>query len=233
MIKGRNGWSVELSTIENIVDGTDFWSITMANGWSMFVDKDECDGFVPQVGDWILTEQAVNPVVTVIIEGRVIRHKTPKQVEADHQTFLNKNRLRKLEAFVSEGDKLRERIKALPLPLRKRMARFEAESGDEFLIDSAPYEMYALEGAAALLRKVMDLGYITDVDNPADDGGADLDGAVQWINDWWDINSKNHEPPYDYEKQMELVPDFGDGHSGNTAAAAKWLAVAVLEGKEV
>lgn len=230
MIKGRNGWTVNLSTIEKVAGWEDSWQITKPDGWSLSIHKDECDGFVPQEGDWILTEQAVNTIATIIIEGRVIRRKTPTQVEADHKAFCDGNRLRKLEAFVSEGDELRRRINVLPLPLRKRMARFEAEDGVEFLIDSAPYEMYALEGAAALLRKVMDLGYITDVDNPAD-GDADLDGAVQWIEDWWSLNTAEHD--YDYEKQKKLVPDFGEGHSGWTASAAKGLAVAILKGKEV
>jgi hypothetical protein len=236
LIRNRYDWPVELTTIEKVdADNEDGGvSIKKADGWSMFIRGDELDGFVPEPGDWILTEQPVNNIATIIIEGRVIRRKNKRQVEEEHKNFSNNYRLEKLERYVKEGDELKKRVEKLPLPLRLRMARFAAESGEEFWIDSAGYEMYALEGAAALLRKVKELGYINDVDDPAGSTNTiAVNDAIKWIKDWWAINSKDHNPPYDYKKQMEIVPDFGDGHSGNTAGAAYGLAIRILEGHEV
>lgn len=229
MIKNRNGWPVEISTIQRTEFSDSGVSITKDDGWSLFVSADELDGFVPEVGDWILTESPVNQLATIIIEGRVIRRRSPREIDAEHEAFCNKFRLDKLERYIKEGDDLKRRAETLPLPLRLRMARFAAAGGVDFWIDDAPYEMYALEGAAALLRKVEELGLIESVDGPFE--GADA--AVEWIENWWNINSDKHDPPYDYKKQMEIVPDFGDGHSGNTAGAAKGLAILILKGESV
>lgn len=231
MIYGRNDWPVSLETIEKIDDEGDSYAIKKSDGWSMFISKDECDGFVPQVGDWILTEQPVNNIATVIIEGRVLRHKSPKQIEAEHKVFKDNYRLRRLEAYVSEGEALKERVKNLHPVLQARMARFAAEHGVEFWIDSAPYEMAVLEGAQALLNKTADLFGA----NWAEENGTDEDRAevaaksIKWIEDWWTLNTK--EGGYDYAKQMELVPDFGDGHSGNTAGMAYRIALMILKGE--
>jgi hypothetical protein len=232
MIRGRNDYPVNLDTIEKVDDEGESYAIKKSDGWSMWIGKSECDGFVPKVGDWILTETPVNNISTIIIEGRVIRHKLPAQVDAEFQQFRKNLRLERLERYVANKDKMEQRVKALPLPLRLRMNRFSEESGMDFWIESADYEMFALEGAAALLRKVQELGYIANVDYPAHEGN-DCEGAIKWIEDWWKINSKDHDPPYDYKKQMEIVPDFGDGHSGNTAGAAYALAHHLLAGKDV
>ena len=181
---------------------------------------------------WILTENPVNNIATVIIEGRVLRRKSVKVIEAERKSFSDSYRLRKLEAYVSDGEALKERAANLPKPLAERMERFAQESGVEFWIDSAPYEMFALEGAAALLKKAADevgLAY-NGFDFASTSNGKEQE-AIQWIEDWWALNTKEHD--YNYKKQMELVPDFGDGHSGNTAGAACALALAVLRGEEV
>ena len=232
MIRNRNDWPVEISTIRAVdIDDDGDARITKTDGWSLFIHADELDGFQPREGDWILTEQPVNNIATIIIEGRVLRHKTKRQIQNDHKAFSDSYHRKKLERYINEGDNLKTRAESLPLALRNRMRRFADEGGVDFWVDDAPYEMYALEGAAALLRKVHELSLINSTDHP--ENGPDVEGAVKWINDWWDINSDKHDPPYDYKKQMEIVPDFGDEHSGNTAGAAKALAVLILEGEEV
>lgn len=219
----RHGHNVEAATITKIDESDDGYAIDREPGWGTFwLSKDECNGFVPQVGDAIVVfTRNFSLVVGVIIENHVIRYKTAKQYEQDHKKMVEGFRLRKLEAYVEHGDELKARVEKLPAPLRERMHRFADEDGVEFWVDSAPYEMAVMEGAAALLKKVHELS----LDRPED--------AISWINDWWDINSDKHNPPYDYKKQMEIVPDFGEGHSGFTASAAKGMAIAVLEGKEV
>ena len=220
-MKNRDGQRIELSEIDRVDDEGDSFSVRQKGGWSLFISKSECGDFVPAVGDWMLVSyHGFNTIAGIIIEGRVIRSKSTAEIEADHEQWKKNLRLERLERYVTHGEALKERVKNLHPVLQARMARFAAEGGVDFWIESAGYEMACLEGAQALLNKVADLG-ISD------------NAAVKWINDWWDINSAKHDPPYDYKKQMEIVPDFGDGHSGNTAGAAKALAIFILEGREV
>ena len=214
MIKNRHGWPVEISTIQRTEFSDSGVSITKDDGWSLFVSADELDGFVPEVGDWILTESPVNQLATIIIEGRVIRRRSPREIDAEHEAFCNKFRLDKLEEYIEHGDELKERVKKLHPVLQARMSRFAEEDGVEFWIDSAPYEMACLEGAQALLNKVAELDLY-------DGGNTGYEAAIQWIEDWWKL---------DYKEQMTQVPDFGEGHSGNTAAVAKHIARIILQG---
>lgn len=237
-MKNRDGYEVEVAPITEV----DFYddggcAITRGvPGWGTFgIGADELNGFKPQVGDIVIVyTQGFSSIRGIVIDGRVLRYTTPAQAEADHEQWKKNWRLEKLERYVAEGDDLKARAAALPLPLRERMERFAKEGGVEFWIESADYEMYALEGAAALIRKVHELGFIHSSHTNfgvAEGENDDIEGAVKWIKDWWDINSEKHG--YDYKRQMELVPDFGDGHSGNTAGAAYALAVRILEGEGI
>lgn len=220
-VKNRHDQDVELDTISNVVIRDDGVEINRTNGWgTLFISNEELDGFVPQVCDAIVTMTTNFSFVRgIIIENRVIRYTTAKQAEKEAKQFTDNIRLRKLEAYIKHGDALRQRVQKLHPRLRARMERFAAEGGVEFWIDSAPYEMAVLEGANALLNKVETLG------------ARDNQVKINWINAWWNMNTQ--EGGYDYKGQMEAVPDFGDGHSGFTASAAKSLAVAILEGQDV
>lgn len=216
-MQDRNGWNVELHKVESF--DPEYNSITFEGGTTFGLSEDELDGFVPQPGDvCVLTTKNYSMVMGVIIEGRVLRRKTLAQANRERQQMLDGFRLERLEAYVKDGDELKRRVEKLHPRLRARMYRFAAESGVEFWIEDASYEMYALEGANVLLNKVNSLGLTGD-------------NAVEWIKEWASLNTAEHN--YDYAKQMEMVPDFGDGHSGNTYGAAVGIAKAVLEGKEV
>jgi len=226
----REGQKIELTTLSKVEEHENGFDLTQRGGWTFSVSKDECNGFVPQAGDWILTSyEGFNTIAGIIVEGHVLRAKTSKQVADEHAQWVKNYRLEKLERYVKHGEALKERVKNLHPVLQARMNRFASESGVEFWIDSAPYGMACLEGAQALLNKVAELGLIANSHDEFKAG--EHQAAVDWVNDWWDINSDKHDPPYDYKKQMELVPDFGDGHSGNTAAAAKSIAVMILQGR--
>lgn len=235
-IKNRDGYTIEVAPIEEVeYHENGGCSITRGEpGWGTFgVGAEELNGFKPQVGDAVIVYTlGFSSIRGIVIDGRVIRYTTPEQADAEHEQWKKNLRLERLERYVSKGDSLKARTAALPEPLRERMYRFANEHGVNFWIEDAEYEMAALEGASALLRKVKELGLIQSVDQPTLTAGG-TDDAVKWINDWWDINSDKHDPPYDYKKQMELVPDFGEGHSGNTAGAAYALSIRVLEGSEV
>lgn len=220
-MKNREGQKIELSSVTKVEDWDESYSVTMKDSWSLNFSKAEAGNFVPREGDWILVSyEGFNTIAGIIIEGHIIRNKTSQQVKDEHEQWVKNIRLRKLEAYVEHGDALKERVKNLHPVLQARMARFAAEHGVEFWIDSAPYEMAVLEGAQALLNKVQDLDLY-------DGGNTGYEAAVQWIEDWWALNTK--EGGYDYAKQMELVPDFGDGHSGNTAGMAYRIALMILK----
>jgi hypothetical protein len=219
MIKNREGHVVQLLEITKVDPYEESVAITTSEGFTFNVGNEELDGFSPHPGDTlVLTTRNFSTILGIIIEGRVIRRKSEAQFQVDHEQWKKNLRLERLEQYLKHGPELKARAEALLPPLRDRMQRFAKESGEEFWIESASYEMYALEGANALLIKTE---------------GMEPESAIKWIKEWWDINSDRHDPPYDYKKQMELVPDFGDGHSGNTASAATSIAIAVLEGKSV
>ena len=231
--KNRDGYNVEVSTIEKVesYEGGGC-SITRAEpGWGTFgLSADELDGFEPQVDDVVVVyTRGFSTIRGVVIDGRVLRYITPAQAEAQHEQWSKNLRLEKLERYIEHGDALKERVKKLHPVLQARMARFDAERGQDFWIEDAEYEMAALEGAQALLNKVEELGLINNALGKFKEG--EHEAAVQWIDDWWSLNSK--EGNYDYKRQMELVPEFGDGHSGFTAGSAKQFAVALLEGVEL
>jgi hypothetical protein len=237
MVRDSEGRTVELVTLDKVEEHGESFSITRSDGWSFGLSKRDLKGYVPQAGDWaVFVGDIGRPVAGVIVNGHTVFMKSQADMDAEHAQWVKNLRLERLEEFVKNGPALEKRIDALPAPLRARMYRFKAKDGPEkwmeFLIDGAGYEMYALEGAAALLRKVQSLALIEDANEPAANPTAAA-MAIDWINDWWNINSDKHDPPYDYAKQMAEVPDFGEGHSGNTAGAAKMLAVKALEGADL
>lgn len=210
-MKNSHGYEVEVVPIEKVNYTDQGCEITLGEpGWgSLFISTKELNGLEPQVNDAIVTYMWGTDVRGLVLDGHVIRYTTPEEAAETHEQWLKNWRLEKLERYVKEGDALKERVKKLHPSLQARMARFEAEDGVEFWIDSAPYEMHALEGAQALLNKVESL------DLAGDD-------AIEWVNAWW------NKP---WSEQIEKVPDFGEGHSGNTAGAAKGIAVMILSGR--
>lgn len=209
-MRNREGHDVDLYQISKVEDYDDSVVVTHDQGMSLMISKWELDGFVPQVGDsLVLTTRNLSFILGIIIEGRVIRRKSEAQFQKEHEQMTDGFRLRKLEDYVKHGDELKARVERLLPPLRNRMHRFAAEKGTEFWIEDAGYEMAVLEGANALLIKTEAIRH---------------EDAIEWIKNWWELP---------YTEQQTQVPDFGDDHSGFTASAARSIAIAVLEGKEV
>lgn len=212
-MKNRHGYDVEVAPIEK-VEHYDNGGCAISRGepgWGTFgLGVDELNGFVPQVGDVVIVyTQGFSSVRGVIIDGHVLRYHTPAQAAAEHEQWKKNWRLEKLERYVEHGDALKERVKKLHPVLQARMARFAAEGGVGFWIDDAPYEMACLEGTQALLNKIESLD-LTD------------DEGLKWIEEWMSLP---------YAEQMKKVPDFGEGHSGNTADAAIGMARIILRGE--
>ena len=193
------------------IDPADGGSAITYNGWTIFIPAEELNGFCPVIGDEVQTGPSLGrPVQYISIAGRVIRNISDDEQAAKHAEMIADFRRKKVEEFAAHGDEWKATAKALYPVLRKRIERFEAESGDEFWIDMGSYELYAIKAADVLARHVMTVY----PGKPAK--------QIEWI-EWWDsLNSKKYN--YDYKHQMEILPEFGDGHSGNTHGAAVYYA---------
>lgn len=229
-MKNRDGQKIELTEIDKVdVESSGGVSVRQKDGWSLFINANELDGFVPQVGDWMLVSyHGFNTIAGIIIEGRVIRNKTTAQCEAEHEQWRKNYRLEKLERYIKDGDALKAEAYALPKPIALRFKRFDHENGIDFWIDDASYEMHAMKGAAALLRKVKELGLVSNIDDIDQNTAEEIEAGTKWIEEWHTLGQK--EGGYQHEKQMEIVPDFGEGHSGNTYGAAVSYALGILKG---
>lgn len=186
-------------------------AITYDDGWTLFVSTEELDGFLPVIGDEMVTGPSIGrPIQYIAIAGRIIRNVSDEDQAEKHREMVAGFRRKKVEDFEAHGDEWKATVKTLLPVLRERMERFEAEEGDEFWIDMGEYELYAIKAADVLARHVMSV-------YPGDE-----DKQLEWI-DWWNsLNSKKYD--YDYKHQMAILPEFGDGHSGNTHGAAVYYA---------
>ena len=195
------------------------YAITYNNGWTLFVSSKELNGLVPKVHDTIVVGPSIGyPIQYISIDGHVIRDISDEEQAKIRQDMLDGFHRRKLEEFVKHGDEWKETARGLHPLLSRRIKRFEDEQGDTFWIEDGGYELYALQAADALARHAMSVY------------PGDSEKQVEWI-DWWNsINSKEHN--YDYKRQMEILPEFGDGHSGNTHGAGVAYAKRVVLGKD-
>lgn len=217
-------WPVETGLIEKVGEGADGgMSITFDGGWTLQIFSDEVDIFVeatgrkPQPGDPMICYGGLGrPITGIVIDDTVLRYKTRAQVEQERQEWLANYERQKEEAYHKNIARWQSEVEALHPTLKKRIRRFEAEKGAyEFWKDSGGYEMYAVNGANALI-------------NWASSQAIRPQDQIQALDNWWAMNSA--EGGYDYKGQMELVPEFGDGHSGWTASAAYGMAKAILDG---
>ena len=187
------------------------------NGWTLFVSDDELTGFTPLVGHSIEVGPSVGrPVQYICIDGTVVRDISDAEQQVLHDIMVQGFRQKKLEDFEAHGDEWKAKVKTLLPVLRARMERFEAEEGDEFWIDMGSYELYAIGAADVLARKAME-------ERP-----TGREAQLEWITWWDDFNTEANN--YDYKRQMEILPEFGDGHSGNTHGAAVYYARRAIQG---
>jgi hypothetical protein len=195
------------------------------DGWTLFITEDELIKYIevrqssPQIGQTMETGPGIGyPIQYIRINNILVRNVSDEEQAAKHKAFCDKIRRDKEEDFAAHGDEWKARVQTLLPVLRARMERFEREEGDEFWIDSGAYELYAIGAADVLARKAIEL-------HP-----EDYSAQIEWI-DWWDsINSKTYD--YDYKRQMEILPEFGDGHSGNTHSAAVYFAKRAIREQE-
>lgn len=214
----------EMSTQYGYVKKVDFYpeggfSIEKSDGWSLFVTAKEHEkaGYDPKVGDDIdVTLYGFNHIAGIIIAGLVYRDKSVEDIERERQEWLDAYQREKEERYQKYKDVWQENVLTLHPTLQKRIRRFESED-PKFWLESGEYEMAIMLGAQALINRAAQ--YAPD----------NVDGQVKWIEWWTSLNTEQFK--YDYKRQMEECPEFGEGHSGNTASAAVWFAINTLTGE--
>lgn len=222
MIKNADGWTVENTFIDKVSVEDDWYWITGGHGWTTGVSKEECGNLVPAIGDSLTVyTKGFSEVVGLEIAGHQVRYKTPSQVERERIDWLINYRQEKLDRLRNNWDNWQERVEKLHPVLKKRIRRFESQgesnnSKFEFWLEDGGYELMALEGANALINWAT---------GPGRFGHETPEAAVKY---WWSLNTAEHD--YNYQAQKDLVPEFGEGHSGNTAGAAYSLALGILTG---
>lgn len=218
MLKNSDGWDVEYTYIDKVDTFENYYSLSKRDGWTLGISKEECGDLVPLPGDSLTCyTQGFNNVVGLTIAGKVVRYKTPKEVAWERMIWLAEYNQSKITAFLENYDVWQTQVDALHPTLKARIRRFEKEKEPyHFWVEDGGYELSALSGANAILNAA-------EFYHPGDN-----DRQIKFVGDWWDINSDKHN--YNYELQAALIPEFGDGHSGNTAGAAKSFALGILTG---
>ena len=220
-MKNRDGWQVEVTNIGSLTKDKTGYFFTKTDGWTIWVSNEECAGFVPQVGDvMVVYTQGFSRVKGIVIDGNVLRYTTKEQAEVERAEWLNDLERKREEEYQANKDVWQAQVAKLHPTLINRIRRFEFEKGAHaFWTDGGPYEMYAMNGATALINAA-------EFYHPGDN-----ERQVKFLKDWWSINEASGG--YDYKGQLAMVPEFGDGHSGNTAGLSYSFAKAILSGEYV
>jgi len=204
-----NGWVTEgvIERVEPYGDGKG-WSVTLSDHTGCGVRE---AGVEPKVGDTLTIYgtfgysfhgQALN--------GKLLWYLTPEEEEAERQQWLADHDRKKREEFEANREQLDRDYDSLPPLFKMRIDRFRKANPD-FRWESESYEMFVCTQAVVLAEW-------------AREGTHTPEEAVAKIEAWNKINSADHDPPYDYRAQVDAVPGWADGHSGNTHGCAVMLA---------
>lgn len=201
-----------ISKVEPYTDG-DGWSITYSESYGCGIQRSRCpDGIVPKVGDTLTTfGQFGYSFHGQALNGEVLWYLSPEEEEAEFQQYLAESERKRKQAFDENKAKLDADYDALPAVFKKRIDKFRRTNPD-FRWDHEGYEMFCCTQAVLLAEWALDKAE----GDPAD--------ALERIDAWNAINSKDHDPPYDFKAQLQAVPGWSDGHSGNTHGCAVILA---------
>jgi hypothetical protein len=183
--------------------------------WGCFVPLLRDDQPVPEEGSPVrVYGRFGSRIHGIIVNGQCVYYRTPEQRAEHHHRWVENYHREQKERFERERGQLDADYEALPDIFKQRIARFRAEDPD-FRWSSEAYEMFCVTQAAML------------ADHFRNQTGDPL-LAIEAIREWDKINSARHDPPYDWRGQLEAVPGWSDGHSGNTHGGSIALAIAYL-----
>lgn len=231
--KGGGGWTIETT------DGTGF-GVSEDR-----VDDEYWDKFKPQKGDAItLYTRQGSSTVGLDWKGERVFLYTDEEWEAERAFQSQRYERQKAERFAREEGKLNADYDALPEVFKDRINRFR-KNNPGFRRDYESYEMFTCKEAVQLADRARDAvatgKYAKDVDEfwaserKREEAGygeplvePDLP-ELRWLLWATSLNSKAYD--YDYKRCLK-VTGMSDGHSGNTAGAATYLARLYIESPE-
>lgn len=210
----------ETASLESIKDHGDAWEIRY-DGWTFFGVTKEMLPEAPEIGSPVVYATTGGSLVRYLkIGGTEVINKSDDDLERERQEWLAEYNRQREEEYRQHRDEWNAQAKSLIYPLRQRIERFVEEQGEQaFWTDGGPYELAILRSADVLVRHVR--GQFPD----------DTASQLWWICYWDGLNTAAQG--YDYKRQMEILPEFGDGHSGFSHSAAVGIAKMVVEGKPV
>jgi hypothetical protein len=184
--------------------------MTDADGWSLGCDTTGLDftegALVEQWGAGIGYD-----VRGLAIDGHLFWYRTEAEQKALDEQQRDDYDRKQRETFDASRADLDAQYDGLPPLFKMRIDRFRAANPD-FRWKHESYEMFICTQAVLLGEWALSTT------------GGDPEKAVEAIDGWDRINSKDNDPPYDYATQKTMVPGWDDGHSGNTHGCAVVLA---------
>lgn len=177
-------------------------------------------GTEPKAGD-LLTCFGIwgRPIHGQALNGEVLWYSSPEEMDAKHARMVADMDAKARTEFEEHRAQLDDDYQSLPPLFRMRIDRFRAANPD-FRWKHESYEMFICTQAVVL------------GDWALSEAAGDPEKAVEVIDRWNRINSKENDPPYDYAAQKAAVPGWSDGHSGNTHGCAVMLAKEHVRGSE-
>lgn len=187
-------------------------------------------------------------IAAVYVDGKRVVELPEEYRELKRELYLLESKMKHWKGYLKIKPKLEDRLSALHPLLRERIEGFIEDRGEEkfFVEDMGEYELFIVEQANMLYESfknplvrqaVWEAGAKVPNNRTApsyqwDEGNRDwdVDSPTDVLLAWWALNSKISD--YNYELQHELVPDWSNGHSGNTAGAAYWFAKSLLSEEE-
>lgn len=155
-----NDLEFKAHVIEKTEASSSGWSVTMGNGWSIFVPIDRCAvGPAPGEGILLYGKGIGYPVRGIVVAGRVYSYETPVEHEASQSAMR--------ERLTRESDEADERFRAAPKPaLAAFKVNDEAAWAECVKVQSAnAYSFAALKFAAAWASLMEQRGELGDVPN--------------------------------------------------------------------
>lgn len=201
--------------ITSVKESDTGWEVTH-DGWTIFVPNMPIQQYgrvlrpaiVPKVGDRLrLYGSFGHPVQGIQINEDVVFYRDQEQREASRRRWLEDHEAQKARSFTLRQGELDAEFDALPPFFRRRIERFRDENPD-FRKDSEGYEMFACTEAVKI-------AYALEPTIPVPSEESIAAAVKEFYDKPWD-------------EQKRIVPDLGEGHSGNTFGGACSLAVAYL-----
>jgi hypothetical protein len=244
----------ETSAVEKVEKGEDGWTITTEDSMGCYIQRKDIDSAIryevePKVGDKLTTyTYGGMRIAGFALNGERLFLKTERELNLEWALYRAQHARAQEARFERERNQLDTDYANLPQIFRDRIDRFRSNNPD-FRKEYEGYEMFVCKQAVAIAERARAAGEAgenqEEVDEfwaseekrqlatyPRDEPWSLIEGPpeMRWVYWWWAQNSKAYD--YDYERMEKLMPEWSDGHSGNTAGAAFTLARAYMEAPE-